>query len=28
MNKNNLRFYLLICLSAKNINMRPVKNHN
>ena len=27
-NKNNHRFYLLICLSVKNINMHPVKNHN
>jgi len=27
-NKNNHRIYLLICLSVKYINMRPVKNHN
>jgi len=27
-NKNNHGFYLLICLSVKNINTRPMKNHN
>ena len=27
-NKNNHRFYLLICFSVKNNNMHPVKNHN
>jgi hypothetical protein len=27
-NKNNHRFYLVICLSVKNINMHPVKKYN